>query len=361
MSVLSPLAAALAQAVERHRTARIDVEDLRQAALAADLSLAGSPDARTRLADALAELELAGVVTLPVGAAGWDSWPRPRLPRWVRRRRSRAAAPAPARSVGWHARLSWVPTFLATERPTATERSLLEAVNTFLAADAEHLTVPLRERSLQLIGDEKALDALSRGRLFLPGRLSLPLLCARRITPPLLRHRVGAGPVLLLVENYATYHSLAATLPADGEVGVVAYGAGNTLGAVLTTVADEPPPALAYFGDLDLRGLEIAFAAAQSVGGLGLPPLFPAAHLYALLLDHGKPATAKRHPPAERVRRALEWLPDLLRERAGDVLGRGRRLAQEAVGLELLTRVELVTPVAARVGRDEVNGGPHVQ
>src|SRR4051794_11859496 len=251
----------------------------------------GSPDARRRLLAAISELAAAGHVTLPAaGGTGWEPAPRPALPRWVSRpAATKATAPA-EKPVSWHAALSGVPTSLATERPRTGERALRRGVTAFLGAGGSPLVVPLRERSLQLTGDEKFLDPLSRGRLFPPGRLTLELISARRTSPPVARHPVGSGPVTLLVENWSTYESLAAALPADGEVGTVAYSAGNSLGAVLTALADDPPVALAYFGDLDVRGLEIAAAGSRLATELGLPPLVPATVLYRLLVDHGQPA-----------------------------------------------------------------------
>jgi hypothetical protein len=335
---LSALAATLQVAVSRSRRARIPVEELRQAALAADLSFAGSPDARVRLADAIRELESAGVVTLPRTSAGWEQLPRPRLPKWVARPAEQRPEQPVESAVSWHAALHWVPAFLVAERPTRTERTLLRAVNGFLGAGGSRVVVPLRERSLQLSGDEKALDTMSRGRLFSPDRLSLQLLVTRRVSPPVVRQQLGAGAVTLVVENYATHHSLAAALPVDGDVGAVVYGAGNTLGTVLTALADEGGPrALAYFGDLDVRGLEIAAAGTRLAGELGLPALVPARRLYQLLVDHGRPVAADTRAGAEKVRAAVTWLPAPLRPRALEVLLSGNRLAQEAVGLELLT------------------------
>jgi hypothetical protein len=216
-------------------------------------------------------------------------------------------------------------------------------VNGFLGAGGSDMIVPLRERSLQLAGDEKMLDTVSRGRLFAPGRLSLGLLSAVRVSPPLVRQEVGEGPLLLLVENFATYHSLAATLPADGEVGTVGYSAGNTLGTVLTAIADEGqrPQALAYFGDLDTRGLEIAAAGARLATELGLPPLNPAERLYRLLIEHGRPALTGTYSGPGKARAAAAWLPAALRAPVLDILLAGKRLAQEAVGREVLSRADI--------------------
>jgi len=336
---LSALATTLHAVVTRSRRARVPVEDLRQAALKADLSFAGSPDARSRLADAIRELEASGAVTLPRSSAGWEVLPRPPLPRWVAQpAEGKPAAPSET-PVSWHASLSWVPAFLAAERPSRAERALLRAVNAFLGAGGSSLVVPLRERSLQLTGDEKALDTMSRGRLFTSSRLSLDQIGARRTSPPVVRQRVGTGPATLVVENFATYESLAAMLPADGEVGEVLYGAGNTLGVVLTALADGGGvEGLTYFGDLDVRGLEIAAAGTRLAGELGLPALVPATRLYQLLVEHGAVAPAESTPDPVKARTAAGWLPPALRTAVLDVLVAGNRLAQEAVGLELLHR-----------------------
>jgi hypothetical protein len=144
-------------------------------------------------------------------------------------------------------------------------------------------------------------------------------------------------------EAGTTYHSLAATPPADGEAGTIMYSAGNTLGTILTAIADheERPQALAYFGDLDVRGLEIAMAGARLTAELGLPPLNPAERLYRLLLDHGRPALADTYPGPAKARAAVTWLPADLRSPVLDILVAGNRLAQEAVGRELLPRVDV--------------------
>jgi CRP-like cAMP-binding protein len=95
---LSMLAATLRATVRASRLARIPVEDLRQAALNSDLSFIGSPDARERLLAAIRELEATGQITLPRGRNGWESLPRPALPRWV------ARPPHLSRRVQWSPR-----------------------------------------------------------------------------------------------------------------------------------------------------------------------------------------------------------------------------------------------------------------
>lgn len=86
----------------------------------------------------------------------------------------------------------------------------------------------MRERSLELFGDEKRLEALLGGQMFWEGRLTLSLLRCRRVHPPSAWRQVGAGPWALVAEKHDTFYSLGQVLPADGPVGVLIYGSAST-------------------------------------------------------------------------------------------------------------------------------------
>jgi hypothetical protein len=68
-----------------------------------------------------------------------------------------------------------------------------------------------------------------------------------------------------------------------------------------------------------------------------LPSVEPAAPLFDLLVRHGKPSPATPLP-IEQARMLTAWLPARLRDTVTRLLVRGRRLAQEWVGYELLVR-----------------------
>jgi hypothetical protein len=313
------------------------------------MSLAGSPEARERLAEAITELEAAELVTLPRGSRSWDRAVRPPLPNYVQRTRTTDPPPEPGRQLpelAWNAHLNWVPAFLAHERATVTEQRLLRAVQEFLAQGVSPRTVPLRERSLELLQNEKTLDSLIRGRLFTQGRLTLELLAAERVVPPLVAADVGAGPDVLVVENYTTFVSLSRALVGHRSVGRMIWGAGNQVTQLLPQFPDLLGGQLLYFGDLDVRGLEIGAAATATSSELGLPPAHPSADLYALLLEHGTPAPSESGPPTEaRIADAVQWLPQAIQRPAETLLGRGIRLAQEAVGADLLAVGQLPDPL----------------
>jgi hypothetical protein len=338
---LGPLAERAADAVARHRVARVPIDVIRDAIREADLSLVGAPDARDRLADVIAQLERAGIVALPRGTAGWDRGFLPPLPRYVMRPpEARASRSDGSGAVTWHASLGWA----AAGGWTAEEERLLIAANGWLIGGGPRRKVPLQERSLQLLGDEKALGAFLRGPLFAEGRLTLELLGAVRTSPPFVFTKVGRGPYALVVENSATYRTLAdAVAGGDTAIGIVAFGGGNGFVRSVEFFAelaesgrlDGPIREIRYFGDLDAEGLRIPVNATRTATEIGLPPVRPAIGLYRRLLDHGRPGPDAVVEPAAAAS-LVSWLPGELADRALDVLVRGQRLAQEAVGRELL-------------------------
>lgn len=338
-ATLSPLAERLAAALEAAGRRRVEIEQVWRCFHDAEPALVTSAAKRARLAAALAELAGAG------RAAPSRSHDHgvPPLPRFVQvpSRAPRIAARAPAASYPWRPELAWAAGLrLAPERFAA-----LRAVNAFLRdGGAARPSVPARERSLQLWGDEKALEALARTSLFGPGRLTWELLRCRPVHPPFVWRETGPGPVLLVVENHHTYASLGEALPRGGPVGFLAYGAGNHFVASVASAADLPrrPGRILYFGDLDRRGLDIPIAASAVAARLGLPPVEPAAALYHLLLEVGRPRPGDAPLGSEAARRRASWLPAGVRGPAAALLERGERLAQEWVGLEVL----LTRPVA---------------
>lgn len=340
---LGSLAAHLAATLAAARRQKVDLGQLWQSAVAFDRSLASAPGARADLREALAELEAAGVVVLPRGTAHFDRRADPPLPAWVRRADTgRPPAARPAARV-WPTALQ--PAAALARRDE--ECAVLDAVADFLRrGGAARISVPLRERSLELFGDEKRLDGLLGTRLFTSGALTLDLLRCHQVPVPFAAQWVpgtpegGGGVTLLVAENHHTYASLLEATRAHAATGGpgrhVGYGVGGQFSAVVTSVTllRPTPTRIRYFGDLDLRGLEIPARAAAGAVAAGLPPVLPAAALYEALFAHGLPAETA--PVADSAAAtAAAWLGPLAAPAAA-LLGEGRRMAQEAVGLELL-------------------------
>lgn len=304
----------------------------------ADPTSAGLASRRALLATVVSELVAAGRVQLPSSRL-MDRTAQPALPQRVTLLGRAPAAPSPrqvARTVAWRPELAWA----ATAEVTRAQLATLQQLNAWFRDAKPTCDVPMRERSLEIFGDEKALDRLVPSVLFGPARLSLAQLRAYRSRPPLPAVRVGDGHALLVVENSDTFDTMVRLLDGDpGDVGHVAWGAGAAFEASVASVGRLPSiTRVLYFGDVDADGLRFPTSASALAAQLDLPTVEPAVSLYRLLLEHGHRASGGQRVDAARASSLVAWLPADLRKTAAALLTSGERLAQEAVGTELLHR-----------------------
>ena len=335
----SALAAAVA-ATGRHGAL---LEDLWHAAFAVEPELASSVDRRARLLASLERLAASGHIRpWPTRRANFDHSSLPSLPSVVRasgtpakERASRPVLPADLRPELAGARKL---------RIRADEVATLVAVNEFLRdLDSARPLIPVRERSLEIFGDEKRLEAIRGQRLYAIGVLGDELLRCFEVHPPFVFQRVSDAPNALVLENHHTYDSACRVLKTDPrDVGVVVYGAGRAFCASVTYLADLDPAVKQayYFGDLDPAGLSIP-ASAHLVGqAAGVAPVVPAVSLYRALL-----ASPYRRPagpvPAAAASVLVAWLPEEVQAETSELLTSGHWLPQEAVGLEVMTSLDL--------------------
>lgn len=339
---MSSLALHLADQVAAAPRQKIDVEVLYDAAVAFDRSLATAPTARGDIRGALDELAEAGLVMFPSSPRFFDRRDAPPLPAWVRRPSRKRVFREAAHPRVWPAALE----FAGRIASKPGEIAVLETVAAFLRdGGATRPSVPVRERSLELFGDEKKVDALTATRLFTSGVLTLGLLRCHSVPIPFVSQWVpGAvdpqGTALLVAENHHTYASLLEatrlSAAAGGPGRHVGYGTGAQFpSAVLSVPLLSPmPDRIAYFGDIDLKGLQIPVSANTAALSAGLPPVVPAFPLYQLLFELrlARPASPVETDVATN---SVAWL-DQLADLAQDVLTSGARLPQEAVGYEVL-------------------------
>jgi hypothetical protein len=211
-------------------------------------------------------------------------------------------------------------------------------LNGFLKRGGRDL-VPIKERSLEIFGDEKRLDALVASALFRDGRLDekrdfrcesigVPLAWKRGPSP-------AAAQPLIVIENAATWHSYCRWN--TDRFSAVVYGDGNRFFDGVRYLPDlfnelAGPRRILYFGDLDPQGLVIPQEASTRARSLGLPPVEP--HLWSyrqlLKLGHAQPWEGDPVPPT-----LCDWLADCA-EPARQLFATGQRLAQEHVGWEFL-------------------------
>jgi hypothetical protein len=297
-------------------------------------------DVRRRhiMSEIIAELHTAEMIELP-SAQSYDRTEAPLLPRFVALVRS-DDNPQPLQPVVWHPALSWVPQAHISRAQAET----LLLVNRWLHHTRDDLVVPSRERSLEIFGDEKALDRLAGTAMFGPGRLDLSMLRCRRVAPPLHCERCGNGDLLLVIENSDTFDSILSLLRDRDHhrVGLVAWGAGTGFEASVLSIgrATLPVAEVRYFGDLDENGLRVPANAAALANSEGLPTIRPASGLYTVMLQLGTPKPGQRRVSAKAAADLAWWLDRDHRAAAQRLLTAGDRIAQEAVGLAHLSRHE---------------------
>jgi|ERR1043166_6879761 hypothetical protein len=333
-------AARLVQALKQTGRRRIPLDQLRKEFAAACPELAEQADRRTRLAQLLQSAAASGEIVLPLGKRSWDQTGGMPLPGFVLLAAPPPRAPAVAPGYSWHPLLG----FAALER----NRLRLESarcINEWLKSDPDlTLNVPIKERSLEIFGDEKRLDRLRAGSDRLFGRLSLSSLGCR-VCPIPLPFEAGppsaVGKPLLIVENNDTWVSFSMWNRSAGRFSAVAYaggGHGKSL-AYDETFIDEligrvQAAALYYFGDIDPAGIRIASRAAERRSQRDGVPLQPASALYNWLLMAGvrTPLTSNEHILSSD----LDWLPGALRESVITLFEAGQRIPQESLGTRAL-------------------------
>lgn len=303
-------------------------------------ALAG--DARTRLMNRLRKLAEAGAIELPSERGkAWDRSARPPIPEWVAL--SRPVVPAPSIDVST---IPWAPelAFVASS-PGLRHLDEALAIHRFLASGGRSRPmVPMRERSVELFGDEKRLERLGRTPLFGEGRLTTDTLRCFPMAPPLVFELGPAGtqgrPCLVL-ENHHTWWSFCRWNERTADYSAVVYGAGGGFGRdavsfLAERCADWGTTTAEYFGDVDREGLTIPWRAARKFSfGLDLH-LVPATRWYRLLIDIAGNTDLPVGPTITLANDALAWLPASMGQEVWSWLSRGIRLPQELVGTERL-------------------------
>ena len=318
--------------------ARLGLDIARQAFQLVYPELVTASRARSKLRELLDVLQLDERIELPSGRVHWDASALPALPRWVKLPRESGSVEKPdLRAIPWCPELR----FLATTRVFVPLADLLAVQEFFARGGRDRPLVPIKERSLDIFGNEKRLDQLLRSSsLFGDGRLSPDTLRCSSVPEPL-PWAVGAdrSRPLIVIENAATWHSYCRWNEARRFFGAVVYGCGNRFmdsTAFLADIFDAlgGPRCVLYFGDLDPQGLLIPQVASERARAAGLPAIEP--HLWSyrclLRLGEGRGQPSEGEPPSPSL---FDWLGDC-GESARKLVLAGQRLAQERVGWEFL-------------------------
>jgi hypothetical protein len=203
--------------------------------------------------------------------------------------------------------------------------------------------VPIKERSLQIFGDEKRLDVLLTSSLFRPDRLELGKhLGCEIIGVPLAWKRgpaKAAAQPIIIIENAATWHSYCRWNSERAFFSAVVYGDGNRVVDGIRYLADifdelGGQRRIFYFGDLDPQGVLIPQEASGRGQAMGLPLFEPHAWSYRelLRLGAGRGQPYECEPPSSTL---CDWLGENA-EPARLLFASGKRLAQELASWDFL-------------------------
>jgi hypothetical protein len=243
------------------------------------------------------------------------------------------------REFAWEAALA----FLREARVNISFGELLRLNEFIKHCGKERELVPIKERSLQIFGDEKRLDLLLGSVLFRESRLDVKRdLRCEVIGVPLAWKRgpaVAALQPLIVIENAATWHSYCRWNSDRGLFSAVVYGDGNRFADGIRYLPDifselGSLRRVLYFGDLDPHGLVIPQEASARARAAALPTIEPHLWSYRALLDFGEGCAQpwEGETPAPTL---CDWLEEC-GEPARRLFATGQRLAQEHVGWEFL-------------------------
>lgn len=317
-------------ALRTGRRKRVTLADLRRHWLDANPEQLQHPERDALLLDALRDLEAQGNLVLPARGS-FEQFGNPPMPKFVT-----VVTQAEVPLVGDWSGISWLPELGFWTDLTTSELVTAQAINDWLLRRrGKFLTVPLRERSLEIFGDEKYLDLRVRENALFSGRLPIASIGAFLVPHPLPYRMADApGQPVLVVENHHTYWSLAEWNMLVRRYAAVVYGAGKAFcssGSALQEVIREcRGNGTQYFGDVDPAGILIPIRFNEMHGVV----VRPAIDLYRFALDHGS-----WRSPVIRVscdeEGAQRWLPELT-DQICALWASDRWIPQESLGTEQL-------------------------
>jgi hypothetical protein len=288
------------------RRKRITLEALRLSWQTSYPDQAQHPERDGMLLKALQELEQSLKLKLPAKGS-FEKLGRPPMPLFI----TLIVEAVERQQQAW-SEVHWLPVLGFWPDLNESELITAKAINDWLIRRrGRYLMVPVRERSLEIFGNEKHLDLKVRKGALFSGRLPLSAIGAMLVDHPL-PYRIAQAPgqPVLVVENHHTYWSLGEWNVLARRYAAVVYGAGNSFcnsGLALQEVIRETGACGAeYFGDLDPEGINIPlrFNRRHKV------QLTPALDLYGFLLKHGGEKSPVHRVAADSLA-AEVWLPGL--------------------------------------------------
>lgn len=314
---------------------RLNLVLLRKLYFEAHPELQNHPERSAMLLAALQAMATDGILKLP-SPASWERIGSPVLPKWVTLISS--SAPIVTRD---YAQVPWVPElgFWTELKPGQLEDAF--AINVYMLRHRGNLVnVPIKERSLEIFGDEKRLDTLRSGDTLFAGRLTLATMGAFLVPLPLPYRSGGVhGLPVLVVENHNSYWSFGEWNQTARRYSAVVYGAGEAFrssGAALEEVLREVGGTGAqYLGDVDPKGISIPLE--FNADARNRVHVEPAMEWYKWLLCYGVRRKCLLRDDLEQI--ASRWLGAAVGQELHKLWSEGEWIPQEALGYRYLKSI----------------------
>ena len=290
---------------------------------------------REALKTVLDELRENGLVEFPKSDKLWDKSALPHLPTWVNKLQLK-------KQVRDVAKVIWSPELAFLAEQVIRQDSPWVEVDAWLKkCRGKKLALkPIRERSLDIFGDEKALDRVVGLTPFKLGQINLGTLGCFYVPEPIPWKPGPPGSRSfsgLCVENATTFDTLCRFNSEAGYWAFVAYGRGNNFismtDGLVSVIKEYGHDRVLYFGDADRAGIEIATRGAKQLLELGIA-LELDHRLYNLLVEFGRVAPSKTG--GEVSEDAARLLAEAELSSLSDMFIHYQRIAQEWAGLETL-------------------------
>ncbi len=252
--------------------------------------------------------------------------------------------PGSAKSYQWLPELMFV---VNKKKINKSTESKFKRINEFLRKNATAVTLPIKERSLQILGDEKALEALVRGykdQIDLLEKLN----CIFTYEP--IHGEIFPGAKcdkLIILENRDTYSSF---LRVNHELcpphyyGIF-YGQGNTILNSFPNIISRvnPTDEILYFGDIDYQGLSIAQTLIENWRTREPARKITLADQYyqEIIKIYRETGLIIKSDSRKKIPLGQEYYAPDLYLKLKEILERGERIPQEFLNYEVLKNLNL--------------------
>jgi len=213
------------------------------------------------LLEILKNLEKSSMIELPKTEENWDHNTLPQLPYWINIKRIKRKAPSkPWKEFPWRKELLWVSKLRNVRIKTF---EILKHLNEYFKNhEKDDIQMPIKERSIQIFGEEKILDRILQRKWF-KENLSLDILnCYKTHEPFPSKTFLGAKKNnVIIIENRDTFDSFCKV---NGSFESpyykhIIYGSGERIKDTILWIKnlDSKIKLIEYFGDIDINGLAI--------------------------------------------------------------------------------------------------------